>query len=114
MADRCTLHKDKLEGFKKWLNDSGIAHRPGKGDYQVLQVLTPKSGWQVIFKRNDMPEHFSINDKLLPVVQSYLSEKRSHRKIKCFDGEPCDDPAGDCNNCKWMKSQSIEMSADVN
>jgi len=42
MANRCTLHKTKLEDFKAFLDSEGIKYRPGKGFYQVLQVQTEK------------------------------------------------------------------------
>lgn len=77
MSLRCTLHISKLEAFKSWLNDNGIAHRPGKGDYQVLQVITTNHGWQVVFKRNNMPEHYTVNEKLLPLVRQFTKETRA-------------------------------------
>ena len=73
---RCTLHIDKLEAFKDYLNSQGIAHRAGKGDWQVLQVLTPKSGWQVVHKRSDMPEHYTVQDKLMPIVRDFLKTSK--------------------------------------
>jgi len=78
---RCTLHITKLENFKEWLNETGRAHRPGKGDYQVLQVMTDDKGWQCIFSRHDMPEHFTVQDALMPVVWKYLAVMAT-RKIK--------------------------------
>lgn len=74
MANRHTLHKTKLEAFKAWLDMQGIGYRPGKGDWQVLQVLTNK-GWQVIFSRLDMPEHFTVGDDLMPLVRRFLESK---------------------------------------
>jgi hypothetical protein len=74
---RCTLHKNKLDEFKAWLDNSNIAHRPGLGEWQVLQVLTPEYGWQCVFKRVRMPEHFSVNEKLMSTVQKFIDETRS-------------------------------------
>ena len=76
---RCTLHIAKLEDFKTWLAFEGIAHRPGKGDWQVLQVETPQHGWQVVFARADMPEHFTINEKLMPLVRAFIADTRSQK-----------------------------------
>lgn len=78
MADRCTLHVNKLEAFKVWLQDNDFDYRPGKGEYQVLQVQTKRHGWQVVFKRADMPEHYSINDKLYPIVKRFIKEGRRY------------------------------------
>lgn len=76
MANRDTLHINKLDDFKKYLDSQGIAYRPGKGAYQVLQVQTSKHGWQCIFKRHNMPEHYSINDKLYPLVRQFLNANK--------------------------------------
>lgn len=76
MASRNTLHKTKLQEFKDYLDANCIGYRPGKGEYQVLQVCTPDSGWQVVFSRLDMPEHFTVGDKLLPLVRKYLESKK--------------------------------------
>lgn len=76
MANRNTLHINKLDAFKEFLNSEGIACRPGKGVWQVLQVLTPKHGWQCIFSRADMPEHYTIQDKLYPLVRQFLDNNK--------------------------------------
>lgn len=75
MANRCTLHKTKLEDFKSFLDSEGIAYREGKGSYQALQVQTDK-GWQTVYERNDMPEHFTVQDKLMPLVREFLDESK--------------------------------------
>ena len=76
MANRNTLHKNKLDAFKGFLDSEGIAYRPGKGDYQELQILTKKFGWQCVFNRLDMPEHFTIQDKLYPLVRRFIDSER--------------------------------------
>lgn len=73
---RCTLHLTHLEPFKEWLNSQGIAHRPGKGAWQVLQVQTFSHGWQVVFSRADMPEHYTVNEKLMPTVRRFLESRK--------------------------------------
>lgn len=85
MANRCTLHISKLEKFKEYLNNYGVAHRPGKGDYQVLQVLTANAGWQAIYKRSDMPEHYTVQDKLMPTVQAFLRTERGAQRHEPSD-----------------------------
>jgi hypothetical protein len=65
-----------LDSFKEWLNGEGIAHRPGKGQYQALQVLTPNHGWQCIHSRLDMPEHYTVQDKLMQLVRSFLADAK--------------------------------------
>jgi adenylate kinase family enzyme len=81
MANRRTLHKTQLDEFKKYLADRGIAFRDGKGQYQVLQVMTLSEGWGCVYERNDMKEHFTVQDKLNPIVIGFYSEKRKALKI---------------------------------
>jgi len=76
MANRCTLHISKMDDFKEYLTSKDIAYRPGKGTYQVMQVLTPRHGWQCIYERNNMPEHFTVQDKLMPIVFKFLEQSR--------------------------------------
>lgn len=68
----CLLHISKLEGFKSWLKGQEIPYRDGKGEYQVIQVKTPKFGWQVVYLRNKATEHYSINAKLVSTVERFL------------------------------------------
>lgn len=70
---RCVLHKTKLEEFKAWLDQERIKHRPGKGEYQVLQVQTCK-GWQVVYDKMTK-EHLTVNQSLLPLVRRFISSK---------------------------------------
>jgi hypothetical protein len=72
MANRNTLHKNKIEAFKEYLDNRGIGYRPGKGTWQELQVLTPEFGWQCIYSRADMPEHFTVQDKLMHIISDFL------------------------------------------
>lgn len=76
MVARNLLHKDKLEGFKSWLTAKGREHRPGRGNWQVLQVRHG-TGWQAIFERAEMPEHLSVPGPLIPLVQAYIREGRA-------------------------------------
>ena len=78
---RNTLHKSRLDAFKQWLLENNIATRPGKGDWQVLQVQTQGAGWQCIFERVNMAEHLSVNEKLLPLVRQFISETKLANKL---------------------------------
>jgi len=75
-SKRALLHKNHLDEFISWLDIKGISHRPGKGAYQVLQVLT-RDGWSVVFSRNNMPEHYSLNESLVPTVKDFIRARRS-------------------------------------
>lgn len=77
MSDnKCLLHISKLDEFKNWLTNNDIPFRPGKGHYQVIQVMTKGDGWQVVFRKNEMPEHFSINHRLMPTVRKFIRESK--------------------------------------
>lgn len=54
MRSRALLHVDKLEAFKEWLTKHGHKWRPGRGEFQVIQIQDPKNGsWTPIFSRMD-------------------------------------------------------------
>lgn len=73
---RCLLHQTKLQAFVDWCASKGIASRPGKGPYQVVQVETRAHGWQVIFRTDANPEHFTINRTLMPLVKQFIGESK--------------------------------------
>lgn len=68
---RCLLHKNKLEAFKVWLTETGVEHRPARGDFQVLQVKV-KTGWQCIFDRLDAKEHYTVAAPLESTVRRFI------------------------------------------
>lgn len=76
MTNRHLLHKTKLEAFKVWLDDQNIAHRPGRGDWQALQVHHPLHGWQVLYERAEMPEHLTVAQKLVGLVWQFIRGTR--------------------------------------
>lgn len=72
---RCLLHVTRLEAFKGWLDAEGIAHRPGKGTWQELQVqVLGRGGWSSVYSRADMPEHYTIDPALEPLVRRFCKE----------------------------------------
>ena len=76
---RNTLHKTHLEPFKDWLREVvQIPYRDGKGSFQVMQVLTPEDGWQTVFYRIHMPEHFSVNEKLMPIIHDFYRYRKQN------------------------------------
>jgi len=81
MANRCTLHKTKIEQFKEYLDSREIPHRPGVGDYQVLQVRF-KLKWHVIYYRDAAKEHYTAVDALVPLVRDFVRSRYCERKLK--------------------------------
>lgn len=73
---RALLHKSKLDEFKGWLNVAGITHRPGRGEFQVLQVALPRNQWGVVYDRLDAREHFTVTESLEPLVVRFIRAQR--------------------------------------
>lgn len=72
---RNLLHKTKLEAFKIWLDDRGVEHRPARGEFQVLQVLVPRSGWQVIYDRVTAIEHYTVPHPMESLVLKFIRSR---------------------------------------
>ena len=98
MANRRTLHKTHLEEFKLYLDGRGIAHRKGKGGYEVLQVMTISSGWGSIYEKIKMPEHFTVQDKLTSIVIGFYSERSKHNFAEVRDGSNIGKESTDFSN----------------
>jgi hypothetical protein len=79
-VSRNLLHVSKLGAFKAWLAENAIEHRDGRGGYEVLQVKTKKGIWQCVFRRADMPEHYTVAYPLEPMVRRFIKETRSGEK----------------------------------
>lgn len=90
MAIGNLLHVTKLEEFKAWLTSKGVAYRPGKGEYQVLQVHLGDAGWAVVYRRNNAREHFSLNQTLEPLVKRFIREtgNEGSSPLAQFAGRP--------------------------
>lgn len=73
---RNLLHKTKLEEFKSWLDGQGLAHRPGRGPWQVLQVCKDGRHWNCVYERIEMPEHYSTDKHIDPLVRRFARESR--------------------------------------
>lgn len=72
---RCLLHKSRLDDFKSWLDQNKIEHRPGRGDYQVMQVRS-KNGWDVVYDRHSAKEHFTVTWPMEALVVRFIRETR--------------------------------------
>ena len=69
---RNTLHLSHLEKFKQWLVDEFIPFRPGKGNYQVIQIRLDDGQWACVYTRHDMPEHYTVDRRLEPLVHRFI------------------------------------------
>lgn len=60
---------EELEEFKAYLDKFGIAHRPGKGEWEVLQVMTADFGWRVIHKNKH--GRLTVSEKLADIEEAF-------------------------------------------
>lgn len=79
MANRHTLHKNKLTAFKDWLISDGWEIEDTKGFYEVLRA---KKGKRVliVYERFDMKEHYSLADRDCPIVGQFLRQRKEAGK----------------------------------
>ena len=77
---RNLLHISKLEEFKGWLDKEGLPHREGKGEWQVLQVCKDGTHWNCVYKRIDMPEHYTTDRHLDNLVVKFCRQYKNDNK----------------------------------
>lgn len=77
MAERCLLHKDKLDLLKWWLSSRGYEIQTTKGIYEVLRAKKDKDT-VVVFKKDNAKEHLSVQQKDHRLIRQFIREtKRS-------------------------------------
>ena len=69
---RNLLHVSHLPSFQEFLIRNFIPFRPGRGNFQVLQIQLEDGQWACIYNRLEMPEHYSVDRRLDPLVKSYI------------------------------------------
>jgi len=74
---RNLLHKTKLNEFKAWLDANNIENRPGRGDWQELQIKTANGQWHAVFRRIDMPEHYTVAWPLESMVHRFIRDSKA-------------------------------------
>ena len=84
MANRYTLHIDKLEEFRQYLNRRGISHRDGRGTYQVLQVRLGGC-WHAVFKKSRAKEHLTIPAPLTDLLYQFINQKKQYNNLVELD-----------------------------
>ena len=77
---RNTLHLSHLEPFKQFLIDEFIVFRPGRGDYQVLQIQLKDGQWACVYSRLDMPEHYTVDRRLDKLVVQFIKQLKTARE----------------------------------
>lgn len=75
MANRCILHRNHLDTFKEWLKNDGWEIEDTKGLYEILRAR--KEGRReplIIFEKAGAKEYYSVMDRDVWVVKTFLSE----------------------------------------
>ena len=75
MANRNTLHSNKLDAFRKWLIKDGWTIEEPKGIWEVLRAK--KAGRQnplIVYQKMNK-EHLSVLDRDIDVIKRFLQEK---------------------------------------
>lgn len=77
MAARNLLHKSRVPEFLEWCKtEKGLVVTSGNGDWQIARVQAKatngKGQWHVIYERLKMPEHVTVPDPLIPLVQNFI------------------------------------------
>lgn len=74
MADRLTLHRNKLELFKLWLGDRAL---PPVGKWEVVRWKGPSGQpMRIIFDNTKSSEHLSCNDAAYKDVRAFIEERK--------------------------------------
>lgn len=76
MAERCLLHKNKLELLKWWLSSRGYEIQNTKGIYEVLRAKKRKETI-IIFEKDRAKEHLTVQQKDHKLIRQFIRETRS-------------------------------------
>jgi len=60
MADRCTLHRNRIEAFATWAEREGWRRVPTKGAYEMLRLVHADFTHPFIAYDRGSPEHVSV------------------------------------------------------
>ena len=77
MADRCRLHKNKLEDFKQWLINDGWEIEVPKGIWEVLRARKPsRKNPLIVYTKMEAKEHLSVMDRDVGVLNAFLKKTK--------------------------------------
>lgn len=90
---RNTLHINRLQDFKDWLDSKGLKWRDRNIGYEVLQVQPRGSTqWWGIWRRDHMPEHYSVDSRMDGMVLNFLRETKDCRQPVSISTPPSSAP----------------------
>ena len=77
MANRHTLHINKLDSFKKWLVKDGWELLPlSNNHYEVLRAQKAGKQYPLIIYSGKSSEHLSLADRDMSVVRAFLRDSK--------------------------------------
>lgn len=77
MANRHTLHVNKLEVFKEWLIKDGWEIEEPRGCYEVLRARKQsRRNPLIVYRKADVKEHLSLMDRDSGVVRAFLRDHK--------------------------------------
>lgn len=77
MANRHTLHINKLDSFKKWLVKDGWELLPlSNNHYEVLRAKKAGKQYPLIIYSGKSSEHLSLADRDMSVVGAFLRDSK--------------------------------------
>ncbi|UHA74428.1 hypothetical protein [Paenibacillus sp. 481] len=79
MANRNTLHAEKLVAFMAWLVSDGWTVVPNKGEYEVLRAT--KSGRKplIVYTRNSEVTHLTVPDSHMGVLRAFIRDTKAQK-----------------------------------
>lgn len=75
MAERCLLHKNKLDLLKWWLSSKGYEIQATKDVYEVLRAKKDKSTI-IIYKKDNAKEHLTVQQKDHILIRQFIKETK--------------------------------------
>ena len=80
MAQRCLLHKSKINDFRLYMESKGYIELLPKNEYEILRMrnddLTGPAKTVIIYRTDDMKEHYSVQEKDYNIVVSFVKENK--------------------------------------
>lgn len=67
------LQLSALDAFKAWLESQDIPYRPGKGQYEALQIFVGPE-WAKLYHKDRIVSHLVVQERLVPLVRRFVSE----------------------------------------
>ena len=75
MAERCLLHKNKLDLLKWWLSSKGYEIQTTKDVYEVLRAKKDKNTI-IIYKKDNAKEHLTVQQKDHRLIREFIKETK--------------------------------------